>query len=45
MGQKAFYVGYDSSERYAFRLFLKLSLDFSAWILGGILFHIFGPAE
>ena len=45
MRQKAIYVGYDYPKRHVFRLFLKLSLDFSPWTSGGILFQIFGPAE
>ena len=45
MRQKAIYVGYDCPKRYVFRLFLKLSLDFSAQTSGGILFQIFGLAE
>ena len=43
--KKIIYVGYDCLKRYVLRLFLKLSLDFSAWILGSLLFQIFGPAE
>ena len=45
MGESVIYVGYDCPKRYVLRLFLKLSLDFSAWILGHILFQIFGPAQ
>ena len=45
MGQKAIYVGYDCPKTYVFRLFLKLSLDFSGQTSGSILFQILGPAE
>ena len=45
MGERVIYVGYDFPKRYVLRLFLKLSLDISAQILGSILFQIFGPTE
>ena len=45
MGEWVIYVGYDYTKRCVLSLFLKMSLDFSAQILGGRLFQIFGPAE
>ena len=45
MGGWVIYVAYDCTKRCVLSHFLKLSLDFSAQILGGRLFQIFGPAE
>ena len=43
--ERIIYVGYDCPKRYVLRLFLKLSLDFLAQILGSMLFQICGPTE